>query len=404
MTRQRESGAVFLALLLTILYAANTAFAQETGGNWVLLDAASTTLVKRGTDAMYNLRYNEADSIFTQLVQLRPEHPAGYFLLALVDWWRITPNQSVGSKVDRYSESFNSRIDKTIEICDKMLEQNPNDIVGLFFKGSALGYRARLKVENFSGTSILDWVSAASEGKDAYDIIQRCQRLAPSNSDILLGSGLYNYLGAYIPEKYPIAKNAVGFLPPGDKKIGLSMLRIAGKRAQYAATEAKYSLLEILVTMENDFAGAIQVGEELHTQYPSNPVFERFLAKAYYMNSDWLHADTLYVDLLTRVKNRQSGYELSSARQALYYLGDIRVRRHMPDDALRFLQEADKISRRFGEEESGWNILSQLKMGFAYDLLGKRQEALAQYKKVLDMDDYGNSHQMAQKYMGQPYN
>lgn len=394
-----------LIIALLGLAMPQVATAQEPGsGGWVLLDAESTRLVKAGTNAMYNLRYTEADSIFTQLVTRKPDHPAGYFLLALVDWWRIVPNSSVKSIVDRHATSFDQRLEKVIEISDKRLDENPSDIIGLFFKGSALGYRARLMVlRGFDGASLLEWATFANEGKEAYDIILQCQRLAPSNSDILLGSGLYNYLGAYIPEKYPIAKAAIGFLPPGDRKIGISMLRISGQRAQYAATEARYSLLEVLSLFENDYASAIPLAEELHAQYPGNSVFYRFLARNYYMNHDLLRADSSYIDILRKVERREPGYELTLARQGLYYLGDIRLRRGFYEDAVRFLRQSDELSRRFGEEETGWNTMANLKMGQALDRLNRRDEAIRQYKRVLTMDDSNNAHERAKKYIQNAY-
>jgi tetratricopeptide (TPR) repeat protein len=396
---------VILAAIASVLCAPTIASAQETGGQWVLIDAEGSALVRQGSEAMYNLRYAEADSIFNILIQRQPDHPVGYFMQALVDWWRIVPNSSVDSKVSELSKSFNSRLDKVIEICDAKLEKNSSDIVGLFFKGSALGYRARLLVMgSFDASSVLDWVSAATSGKDAYDLILRCQRLAPSNSDILLGSGLYNYLGAYIPEQFPLAKPALSFLPPGDKKIGLSMLRISGERATYAATEARYALLEILSLWEKQYDEGVQVASELHAQYPGNSVFYRFLARNLYMTKDFVRADSMYVDILHRVERREPGYELTLARQGLYYLGDIRLRRGMFDDAVEYFQQADKLSHRFGEEETGWNVMSNLRMGLAYDRLGKRPEAIRQYKKVLDMDNNGDSHAQAEKYLKTAYN
>jgi len=381
----------------------------EGGGGWVLLNAEATSLVRSGTAAMYNLRYAEADSIFNVLVKKDPEHPAGYFLLALVDWWRIVPNADVKSKVDRVAKSFNERIDRVVEISDRRLESNPNDIVGLFFKGSALGYKARLMVlTGFDASSPLDMINAASQGKEAYDIILQCQRLAPSNSDILLGSGLYNYFGAYLGENYPVVKSALTFLPPGDKKIGLSMLRISGQRAQYAATEARYALLDILANMEKDADSrqqALQVAKDLHDQYPGNAVFERFLGRAFYMTGNLNDADSTFTDILRKVKRREPGYEITLAWKGLYYLADIRLRSGHYEDAIAYFKEADQVANRIGsnEAESNWNILTNLKMGYAYDRLGKRSEALRQYKKVLSMDDYSSSHDKAKLAMEKPY-
>lgn len=393
----RISVAVVAAFLFTMTPRAADA-------QWVLLDAKADAMVRKGLDAMYDLHYERADSIFNEMTREYPDHPAGYFLLALVDWWRIVPNIAVDSKVERFSNSFNQRIDKTLEICDARLEKNSADMIGLFFKGSALGYRARLKVtRNFSATSVLDWPSVLMEGKEAYNIILQCQRMAPSNSDVLLGSGIYNYMAAYVPEQYPIAKPFVSFLGPGDRQLGIQMLRISGQRAQYASVEAKYSLMEILTEFQKDYPAALEVAKDLYTKYPNNPIFHKYLAKNYYMTNDYADADTTWTEILRRVKRREPGYELTLARQGLYYLGDVLLRQGRYEDALRRFDEAIHQSERLGEDETSWIVMSELKVGCIYDLMGRRADALRQYKKVLAMDEFGSSRTNAKKYMSEPY-
>jgi tetratricopeptide (TPR) repeat protein len=390
---------------------------QRMHAQWVLLDAQADAMVRAGLDATYNLRYTQADSIFNQLITRDPTHPAGYFLLALVDWWRIIPNIDAEARANRmsrffderrYSKSFNDRIDKTLEICDTPLEKNPGDIVALFFKGSALGYRGRLMVSRkFDASSIFEWGGAISIITEAYNLILRCQQMAPTNSDVLLGSGLYNYLCAYLGDKYPgIKSTALSFLPPGDRKIGIQMIRIAAERAQYAAVEAQYSLLELLGSQEfeGDYAGALEVAKVLHEKYPSNPVFYKFLAKDYYMTSRLIEADSAYNDILRRVKRRDPGFELPLARQGLYYLGDIRLKSGRYDEAIRLLEEAVEQSKRIDDDdESAWIVLANLKLGNAYDLAKRRNDAVRQYKKVISMDDHSNSHQKARGFLDKPY-
>ncbi len=377
---------------------------QRAEAQWVLLDAKSDAMVRNGLTEMYNLRYEKADSTFNELVKQYPQHPAGYFLLALVDWWRIVPNIDSDNRVEKYSKSFDTRIDKTLEICEARLEENPVDIVGLFFKGSALGYRARLKVSrNFSATAVFDWASALTEGKQAYDIILQCQRMAPSNSDILLGSGLYNYMAAYVPEKYPTAKPFISFLGPGDRQLGIQMLRISGQRAQYAGVEARYSLLEILSNLQQDYPSALAVAEELYAKYPNNPIFHKYLAKNYYMTRNYASSDSAWTEILRRVKNRVPGYEATLARQGLYYRGDTRLRLGRYQDAIHEFSEALMISKKFNEDESSWIVLSTLKLGYTYDLMGRRNDAIEQYEEVLSMNDYNNSHENAKKHLKEPY-
>ena len=127
----------------------------------------------------------------------------------------------------------------------------------------------------------------SAKGRRAYDIILQCRRMAPSDSDVLLGSGLSSYMAEFVPEEYPWAKPFTSFLGPGDRQLGIQMLRISGKRATYASVEARYSLVEILTNFQKDYPAALEVAKELHTQFPNNPIFHKYLARDYYMTSDF---------------------------------------------------------------------------------------------------------------------
>jgi tetratricopeptide (TPR) repeat protein len=209
---------------------------------------------------------------------------------------------------------------------------------------------------------------------------------------------------AAIPEKYPIASGLIASIGPGDKQLGLQMLRISANRAQYAAVEAKYALLDILSNMEGNHAEALQIAQELHAKYPGNPVFHRYLAKSYYMTSDFAAADTAYHEILRRVRTRQYGYEATVMRQALYYIGDIRLRSGDYTTAARVLEEVAQQSRRLDrDDETSWRTMATLKLGNVYDVLGKRKDAVRQYREVLDRKDFNNAHSKAKEYIAKAY-
>ncbi len=392
-------------LLTALLLAVGLLIPSVGHAQWVFMSHEDDSLVTVGLDAMYNLRYQEADSTFATLVSHDPEHPVGYFLQALVEWWRIVPNISVDSKVDRFSKQFNDRIDKCIEVCDARLDKNPGDIVALFFKGSALGYRARLvTTRNLSSGNMLSMVSGAMDGKEALDILMMCQRLAPSNKDLLLGSGLFQYLSAYIRDEKPALKPMLGFLPPGDKQLGLTMLKLAADKARYANVEAKYSLLEIYALMEKNQGAALDLARELYKAYPGNAVFHKYLARSLYLQGYYAEAADEWTSILHSVEAREPGYELTLARQGTYYLGDIRLRQGNFESALKLFQQSDRLTDRFDDDESSsWHVMANLKMGYVYDKIGRRTEALRQYRRVLDLDNYNDSHEKAEQALQTPY-
>jgi hypothetical protein len=103
--------------------------------------------------------------------------------------------------------------------------------------------------------------------------------VAPSNPDIMLGTGIYNYFAAAIPERFPIVKPMLLFLPTGDKKLGIMLLTASSQRARYASIEAKVALMQIYYTFEKNNFEAIKIAEELNLKYPNNPYFKKYYAR-----------------------------------------------------------------------------------------------------------------------------
>jgi hypothetical protein len=48
--------------------------------------------------------------------------------------------------------------------------------------------------------------------------------------------------------------------------------------------------------------------------------------------------------------------------------------------------------------------MANLKIGMVYDMQGKRDLAIVQYRKVRDMKDYQGSRAQAEQFMTTPYN
>lgn len=379
------AGAAGVAMLL-IVVSPRTTNAQQ-----ILLPDTAHTMVKEGLDLVYNLNYDAADKIFEKLRLQYPAHPAGEFLMALNDWWRIKPNIADESAVARHTKSFDAHLARTIEMSDDLLGENEFDMVGLFFRGAAYGYRARLKATSNPNTnSLTDWYSIFRDANEGRKMLLGAQRLAPGNSDILLGSGIFNYYVDEMPRRYSVL-NAVS-LPPGDKRIGLKMLRIAAERSLYSAVEADYALIEILTNFERDYRGALSIAARLHNRYPNNPDFHKYYARNLYYTRDFDRAYDEWGTLMKKVKANKTGFSLSMVRQGLYYMGDIKLKVGDAAKAVEILTQAIKVNERLNEEDSGYYVASMLKLANAYDKLGKRKDALKWYKEVLDNDSASDKY------------
>ncbi|MDD8018751.1 MAG: DUF3808 domain-containing protein [Bacteroidota bacterium] len=386
-TKSNSSVRTFLVLFL-LLTCHSLLFSQ-----WIT-DPDFNTHAQKGIESVYNLEFEKADSEFTYLTQQYPSHPAGKFFLAMVDWWKILMDIDDESR----DEVFVKKLDDVIELCDSLLAVNENDVSALFFKGGSLGFRGRLRANRNS------WIKAANDGRLALPIVQHAYKIAPTNDDILLGIGIYNYYAAIIPERYPIVKPLMVFFPNGDKKKGIEQLWEASRKAQFAAIEAEYFLLQLHFSYERQYDTSYTLALSLLQRFPNNVIFHRYLGRSAYTVGRYEEAQKVFTEIWLRCEKEQRGYSANTKREALYYLGLCEMNNKHFDESLKYLYQCDELSRVLDKkEQSGFMTMTNLKIGMIYDAQMKREFAVKQYQKVLDLKKFESSHELAQKYLKTPY-
>ena len=377
-----------ILLVFTILIAVSISHSQ-----WIE-DRVIDQRVQHSIDELYNFEFDKAESDISEVIKLRPDHPVGYFFRAMIQWERII------SKFDDESqdEKLYKLLDVVVEICEKRLDENTEDVAAMFFKGGAVGFRGRLRANRGK------WLGAANDGIVALPLVRKAYELEPNNYDVLLGIGIYNYYAAVIPGRYPFVKPAMIFFPSGDRKKGLEQLRQASLHAKYAQVEATYFLMQNYFMYEKDYANALELARKLHEKYPNNSMFYRYLGRCLISTGYLGEANDIFIDILHRYTEQQLGYDMYDAREAHYYIGKFEFLAGRFDSALTNLYACDENSRKLDREESsGFMSLANLIVGMIYDAQGKREYAVLQYKKVLAMQEYENSYKDAKKYLQQPY-
>lgn len=356
-------------------------------------DSAIEASTHRGIDYVYNLSFDSAQAEFQSVTRRKPDHPAGFFFLAMVDWWRIITEIENTTHDDR----FLSELDRVIDFCDKRLDKNEHDTAALFFKGGALGFRGRLHGNRE------DWLQAANDGRSALPIAEEAYKLAPNNYDVLLGMGVYHYYAAVIPDQYPLVKPLMIFFPKGDRQKGLKELKSAAEKATYANIEATYFLLQVLQNFERRYAEALPLALKLHGRFPLNPIFHKYVGRCYATLSNWDACDSTFSEILRRVTEKRRGYDKLAEREARYYLGLHKMETGDYPSALDHFYRADELSRGVDKDPSGFMVMVNLKIGLIYDIQKKRNLAVRQYRKVLDMTDFQGAHEQAERYLKAPY-
>ena len=377
-----------LSVALLILLSTQSGLSQ-----WID-DPQYDRLVKQGVAEIYNLEFDSADRTFREVVNRWPSHPSGYFFRAMVDWWRITIEPENRS----FEAAFSNKLEHVIEMCDRKLDSNPDDVTSLFFKGGAIGFRGRRRVTHE------EWLTAANDGRIAIPIVQHLFQLDPSNYDVLLGIGIYNYYAEVLPREYPLIKPIAILFPKGNRALGIAQLMIASEKAKYAWAEATYFLLQIYYGYEKDYAKALGLAEKLSRSYPRNSVFRRFIGRCDISLSRWTESQQVWSGIIARCDRSETGYSAHVKREALYYLGLCAMSWGQLKEALRYYYACDELSRSTDQHgPSPFMVMANLKIGMVYDLQNRRDLALEQYRKVTDWRDFYGSHREAEKYIERPY-
>jgi hypothetical protein len=332
---------------------------------------------------LYNFKFPQAEYQFQYLRAKYKWHPLPYFLMGLIEWWKIMPN----SKDTSHDEKFLAYMDSTIEIGEVLYDDYPQyKVEASFFLAAAYGFKGRL----YSDEERKNWRKAASAGKDALDYLEEGKTKENLSPELLFGDALYNYFSVWVPENYPALKPILWFFRKGDKALGLKQLKEVSYNAFYTRTEAMVWLMRILNSYENDQPQAFQISQYLYESYPDNPYFHRYYARMLYSMGKFTEAEPVCRNIIQRIDSAQVGYEATSGRYASFFLGQIYEARRKPEEAKGFYLRCIKYAEEIDATESGYYLYSLIALAEIADQQGDTKEArryLELVKKKADRKD-----------------
>ena len=350
--------------------------------------------IQRGIDLIYNLRFEEAERHFQDIVTAEPDNPLGYFFRAMVSWWRIL----IDLADKTHDAEFHARLKQCIEVCDRRLKKDPMDFDAILFKGGAIGFRGRLYGDREQ------YIRAARDGLRGLPLLKKSRQLEPTNKDILFGQGLYHYFAEVMPQRHRILRPIMAFLPDGDRVLGLQQLEEVAREGAYARTEAAYFLGQIYRIFEKDNREALPYFEELYARYPDNAVFHRYTARLMVELGRWRSGVALYEEYVRRSLADQTGYHRHGRLEAHYYAGKYAYFERRFPEAADHLAATDSLAANSERKRDlAFAVLANLLLGQVHDLADRREEAILRYQRVRRLPDHADSHQQAKRYLHAPY-
>lgn len=324
---------------------------------------------------LYNFKFERAEDGFRSLRTQYRWHPLPYFLMGLIEWWKIMPN----TKDTSHDKKFLAYMDSTITIADNLYDHYPEyKTEASFFLSAAYGFKGRL----YSDEERKNWTKAASAGKDALDYLEESKKRQDLSPELLFGDALFNYFSVWVPENYPALKMVLWMFPKGDKALGLKQLKEVSYNAFYTRTEAMVWLMRILNSYENDQPRAFDISKYLHETYPDNPFFHRYYARILYSMGRYTQAEPVCVDILNRIDSAQLGYEATSGRYAAFFLGQIYESRNKLDDAKKQYKMCIKFADEIDASDSGYSLYSLIALGEIAEEQGDKAEAKKYFKEA----------------------
>jgi tetratricopeptide (TPR) repeat protein len=415
----RFFGVVVLLLATALSLAAQQPLSPSSP--W-LTDAERTRfeeLRRSGLDALYNIDYDKAERDFKEIIRLYPNHPGGYQLLAARLWIK-TLYESRRLQVSLYSsESFYTNGDDKVDpkivtefrnltreskrLAETKLKQEPKNIEALDFLANTEGLKA-----SFEEAVERRHFAALRDGNDAVDHHRDVLKLDPKYIDAQITIGLYEYVVGALPLPVKILAGATGYR--GSKKRGLALLEQVAKEGRWAQDDAK-TVLILLYTREKRFEDALKLTRELSVKYPRN----------YLLRLET--ADALVSLAGVKRKANDKVAAVQAEKEAFATFDELLRDRNVRDSAARAL---DLIHFKYGEAlliagyneraakeflaatrvehaEEGLITMAHLFAARAYDVAGKRDEALAQYREVLARPNVYDAHNEAKKGLRQAY-
>ncbi|HRS94271.1 MAG TPA: hypothetical protein P5179_03270 [Candidatus Latescibacteria bacterium] len=224
-------------------------------------------------------RYPEAQA---RLNALQRQYPAATDLqfqeLVLLFTW--IDDYGIADSLNR---EFRNQVDAVVTSANRDLARNPNDARALFYKGSALAYRAlyRSYVEGI-GRNIGSLLTDASSGMAE---LEKARAADPTFADPLIAIGKYKH---WKSKKLPWP-----FATAQEGRDGIRMLEQAVRMGVLSDGGAEQTLAWIYMS-ERRYDDAIALVQPYVAKYPTSRFFLEIVARAYQEKGDYVRAGALF--------------------------------------------------------------------------------------------------------------
>jgi tetratricopeptide (TPR) repeat protein len=342
-------------------------------------------LAEQGIDLAATLQYEKAIAAFDQLIRAEPENPRGYFLKSAAYFWMFSAdmhNQQIGDIFKQISY-------QAVDVAEKRLEENKQDINALFYLGGAYGSLGRYYGMTYS------YLKSYWYGKKGVKYLEQVVELDSTYYDAYLGLGIYHYLADVLPKFVKVLSFILGL--QGDHDLGIAELQLTAERGVYARIEALFFLGAIYTYRERDYQQAMNIWNKLLLRYPDNPGVLIHQGRCYASMGQCQSALDTYQKILDQ-KEMADRLPLASIH---YQLGTVYFKMNDFEAAISAYKTALATDTLYSGARRWTYPWSLYGLGQIYEILGQPQQARDYYSQIT-AEESEHAYDIAQNRLKNP--
>ena len=353
----------------------------------------------------YNLDYDRAVQEFEQVLARHPDDPfaVNHLLTSTLfrelyrmgvlntgeyanDSFISAPHRPADPKV---KEQIKNLVDRALQLEEKRLAANPDDVDALYARGVT-----RAQFATYTALIERAWFSALRNAVGARRDHERVLELSPSTVEAKLIVGAHNYVVGSLPWGVKVAASMVGL--GGNKEKGLEYLKECAQGNGETSIDAQI-LLAVFLRREHRYDEALPIVRSLVPRFPQDILLA--LEEGHLLRAAGRNQEAAAVYRRIWQAGKEGHYPGLHYEIAALSLGDLLRAQKDYGGAAAAYEQVGQVSQ---PEEDALQK-ANLGAGEMYDLLQKRDLALAKYQAVVARDSNSLPAETARKRMKEAY-
>jgi len=216
--------------------------------------------LEHAVEQFYQTRWTDAQQLFRELKEERPEDPRPHFFEAMMPFWEYF---FIHQKSE-LAASFLEQSESAVELSEQRLDKNPSDTTMVFLLSGLHGYRSLV------AASEKNYRVAMQSGITGFSYTRQLLSIDSSRPDAQIGRGMFYYMVGSIPSEVRWLTNIAGIR--GDTAMGFRELEKAAESDNAVRFDAMMMLM-YLHEKEGETKEAVKYAERLTERFSDNVIF-----------------------------------------------------------------------------------------------------------------------------------